>query len=156
MKTVTINIINYPNEALNKKCDKIDNIEVFRKTLHMMKAYVEEEKNEAAGLAMPQIGLNKRAFVARIDGRTEVVINPMMLRPSGGKVSSLEGCLSIPGKTARVKRYKSRKVVYTNLDGHRIKKTLKGFDARVFQHEFDHLEGILITDIAEEVMQKAN
>lgn len=99
----------------------------------------------AAGLAAPQIGVCLRVFVFRDTSRTDtfkVAINPTITRFDNPLVTRSEGCLSYPGVDAKVARYKAIKVSYMNEDGVTVKEYLKGFEARVFQHELDHLDGI--------------
>ena len=100
------------------------------------------------GLAGPQAGVNLRIFVVSPDGTREnakVYINPE-ITVSGGLEATEEGCLSLPGIFAKVKRYKKCTVTATDLDGNRFTEEGKGLLVRAFQHEFDHLEGTLIKD----------
>ena len=79
----------------------------------------------------------------------EVVINPKILSKSKETAKEFEGCLSIPGIRAKVLRHKKIEVSYTNLGGILVKQKFSDFVARIFQHEFDHLNGILILDRAD-------
>ena len=101
------------------------------------------------GLAAPQIGWNARLFVcnpSREDGGTDrVFINPEILSWSGRDVRE-EGCLSLPGILGKVVRPTSIRIRAYDLDGEEIEEEMEGLLARVFQHEHDHLEGILIID----------
>ncbi len=94
------------------------------------------------GLAAVQVGYMKRIFVMRWDGVDRVVINPMILKHSSKRVSMIEGCLSFPGKEVSVKRSQWIEVSYVDVSGLLIAGTLQGMGARIFQHEFDHLNGI--------------
>lgn len=104
----------------------------------------------AAGLAAPQIGISKRIFIYswnRSDNM-EVVINPTILKQSRTVTTSWEACFSAmqpnaTSKAAQVTRPDTISVSYFNLEGQELKKELEGFAARVFQHENDHLEGIV-------------
>lgn len=138
-------IVQHPAPILEKVANPIEDINEYEADLNEMKAYVEEPKNNAAGLAMPQIGISKRAFVAFIEGKVEIFINPRILKKSKGMISLTngEGCLSIPDVKGVVPRHKKIDVVYTDINGERVSKTLVDVDAIVFQHEFDHLDGIL-------------
>lgn len=105
------------------------------------------------GLAAPQVGVLKRFFVAELppdeedetSGQAYIIFNPEIVKGRGEQIG-LEGCLSIPGWVGEVAR--DEQVVVKGLDEHgkgvRIK--AEGYLARVFQHEIDHLDGILFTD----------
>lgn len=96
--------------------------------------------HKGCGLAANQLGITKRFFVFQ-DG---IAINPILLRHGLHTEWASEGCLSFPGMTIPVKRHKIIDVAYTNALGDRIERTLTGSTARCFQHELDHLNGIVI------------
>lgn len=98
------------------------------------------------GIAAPQIGVGKR--VAIINGRDGpfAIINPRIIRRSLRTATDEEGCLSIPGVFGLVRRPKTVTVAFTDLDGHAHKDKVTGLLARVFQHEIDHLNGVLFID----------
>lgn len=101
------------------------------------------------GLAAPQVNVSKRLFVMKPNffSKAQAVINPTIDYNSGaGTKYSSEGCLSIPGETFKVKRFKDINVTYFNRYGEYQAENLSGFKAIVFQHEYDHLNGILISD----------
>ncbi len=101
------------------------------------------------GLAAPQVNHSIRLFVMQPSSmkKAEAVINPMVSYVTElGMKNSREGCLSIPGKSFTVKRYKELKANYYNRDGEYVTEHAKGFRAIVFQHEYDHLNGNLISD----------
>jgi len=98
------------------------------------------------GLAAPQVGVAKRIIV--IDGQEEgliILVNPKIVEREG-EASEEEGCLSLPGIYSEVKRSKKVTVEGINQKGEKIKITRDGLIGRVFQHEIDHLEGILFID----------
>ena len=106
--------------------------------------------NEGIGLAAPQVNISRRMFVidlSLIDEELEAraYVNPEILNSSGSEKFE-EGCLSIPGIRADVVRPTQIRVRYQTLDGETVEEEMEGLLARVFQHEFDHLEGILFTD----------
>jgi peptide deformylase len=132
----------------------------FGELIEIMKVTLE---GRGVGLAAPQIGVSLRMFVmkdpkervemdreASIKERSaipfEVVINPVWRAVGDEKVTFPEGCLSIPVLTAAVPRYRTIEAEWTTLDGAPRKQTLVGWPARIFQHEYDHLEGTLYTD----------
>lgn len=103
--------------------------------------------NEArgVGLAAPQVGQSLRVFLANPTGELEdllVCINPEVT-PHGPTESVEEGCLSLPELHANVVRPTLVKMSWTDLDGTRRTDEFEGFLARILQHEFDHLEGVL-------------
>lgn len=104
-------------------------------------------QHKGVGLAGPQAGWDARIFVANPAGQgTEkewVAINPRIVS-SSGRVSEEEGCLSFPGIYVTVIRAKKIEVEYQDRTFTSQRRTLQDFDARVFQHEFDHLENILL------------
>lgn len=81
------------------------------------------------------------------------MINPVILEHSNTKSYDIEGCLSLPKITGRVKRYDHVKVKFTDIQNQTHTQIYKGFDARVIQHEIDHLDGVMFIDIAEEIYE---
>lgn len=99
------------------------------------------------GLAAPQVGISLRLIVVGDeDGRRpRAFINPV-ITSAGGRATAEEGCLSIPGIWANVTRSAWIEVETTNEDGERTSFRADGLMARVFQHELDHLDGVLFID----------
>ena len=95
------------------------------------------------GLAAPQIGVQKQLFVYDVDDEPQVLINPKIIESSGEWVYD-EGCLSIPGLYVEISRPKLVLVEATNLDGNTIQIEADELLARLFQHEIDHLQGVLM------------
>ncbi len=102
------------------------------------------KEHNGIGISAIQIGHPIRVFLA--GSPPQVFINPTILERSGYTKVDWEGCLSCPGAHVRVRRAHSITLKYTDLEGKEIKRKFKGFDARVIQHEFDHLNGFLILD----------
>jgi peptide deformylase len=105
------------------------------------------------GLAAPQIGISKRVIVVDPqDGETGLIgmVNPEIVEAEGEQLGP-EGCLSIPGLNGEVKRYMRIRVKGLDENGEERIIDAEGFLARIFQHEIDHLNGILFTDIAETI-----
>jgi peptide deformylase len=104
------------------------------------------------GLAGNQAGLSRRIVVANIEADPErkdlemVIINPRILWRSPETVREEEGCLSLPGLRANITRAAAVRVEYLTLTGERVTEEAEGFRAKMFQHECDHLEGLLILD----------
>jgi peptide deformylase len=111
---------------------------------------------KGVGLAGPQVGLQKRIFVTHAEGDgPRVFINPSIIWTSQEQVNFEEGCLSLPGVYADVKRPEKIKVQAWNEKGRAFTLDISGMLSRVVQHEYDHLEGILFIDrIAEAKREK--
>lgn len=103
---------------------------------------------EGVGLAAPQVGLPVRFMIAYVEGEVRPFVNPKIVWSSSQTEVDEEGCLSIPGLYGLVERAVEVEVEYEDLSFQRHRKRLAGFDARVVQHEIDHLNGILISDRA--------
>lgn len=99
-----------------------------------------KNKLGGSGLAAPQIGRSKRFFVWDFG----LVINPEILQHGHAVETDAEGCLSYKGYRTEIPRFKKILVKYTNDANQEVIKELTGYLARVFQHEMDHLSGILI------------
>lgn len=108
------------------------------------------EVNEGIGLAAAQVNVRKRVFVINKqlineEWSAQAYVNPAILSQSGHETLE-EGCLSLPGIRAEVDRPFTIKVRYQNVKGEIIEEDMEGLLARVFQHEYDHLQGILFID----------
>lgn len=99
-----------------------------------------------AGLAAPQIGVGLRVCVVKgDDNQIYQLVNPELVKGSGTQVG-YEGCLSYPGWVGEVARYDTTIVKGLNRKGKAVRIKSEGFTARAFQHEIDHLDGVLFTD----------
>jgi peptide deformylase len=105
------------------------------------------------GLAAPQVGVQKRLFVYDWGDGPGVLINPE-IRESHGEWTFEEGCLSVPGLSWEIVRPKSIQVVGIDLDGNTVDFDLDEYEARVFQHELDHLEGVLLLEHLEDDVRR--
>jgi peptide deformylase len=130
-----------------------------KESLEMIQTLIDSflEKDDAVGLAAPQIGINKRIIVFRNKrfedkGKVknaddfEVLVNPRISQTRGEKVTAAEGCLSCPDVQVEVSRFPEIKVRAVDARGEKINKKYLDFVARVIQHEVDHLDGKLIVD----------
>lgn len=104
------------------------------------------EDVDGAGLAAPQIGVSQRVFTYRIDGVEGHIINPVLENSGDYQADHVEGCLSIPGLAFPVRRFRATRATGVDLDGNPVTVEGEGMLARCFQHETDHLDGILFTD----------
>lgn len=145
-------------QFLRQKCSDVDNI-VGNKDLQLlierMKATMDIESG--VGIAAPQVGIAKNIFLfTRIDQPDYPVvaaINPKIINHSEETICfERDGCLSIPETSGNSVRYSWVEVEYTNEDGKLVREVLEGysradnFTGVIFQHEYDHLQGILFTD----------
>ncbi|MGH2695310.1 MAG: peptide deformylase [Actinomycetota bacterium] len=106
------------------------------------------------GLAAPQLGVLERIFVWEVEERHGAVVNPVIVERSKEEVEEEEGCLSLPGLLFPVRR--SERVVIEGLDenGRAVREEGSELLARVFQHEIDHLDGVLFIDRLPEALRK--
>jgi peptide deformylase len=144
-------IITLGNELLRQKAASVKKITAeYAKTAEKMLTTLHEGKG--IGLAGPQIGLMERIFIVHIEGDTpRVFINPSIIETSQETVKYEEGCLSVPGVWADLMRPKSVKVQAWNEKGRPFTLEADGILARVIQHEYDHLDGVLFIDRLSEI-----
>ncbi len=144
-----LRILHYPDPILKQVCAPIDQIDDGLRTLARDMA----ETMYAApgvGLAAPQIGISRRLIVLDCSSRDEApellsCVNPEIVEREGEAYEE-EGCLSVPEYYARVSRSARVKVRYLDLEGNRVEREADGLLAIAFQHEIDHLDGILFID----------
>jgi peptide deformylase len=113
------------------------------------------EDVEGAGLAAPQVGISLRVFTYRIGGVEGHIINPVLENSEDYQPDEVEGCLSIPGLGFPVRRFRATRVTGLDVNGNPVSVDGEGMLARCFQHETDHLDGILFTDRLEGEDRKA-
>ena len=106
---------------------------------------------DGVGLSANQVGLNEKMFVAEVDHKFYAIFNPKIIKKSDEKNEMEEGCLSVPDKFGTVIRADKVWLEGQNADGKKLKIKARGFLARVFQHELDHLEGKLFIDRSKDV-----
>ena len=140
-------ITRYPAEVLAHKAEPVEKIDedIHRLVKEMTKIMLERK---GIGLAAPQAGVSLRLFIISLDGTAQnvkVYINPTVT-PDGTVVANEEGCLSVPGVFTKIRRYKKCKVTATDLDGNQFSEEAEGLYARALQHEYDHIEGIIIVN----------
>lgn len=140
------------DDILRKRALEIDDISEDLKTLISDMITTVKAVN-GLGIAAPQVYESKRVFImaskpsVRYPNAPKMepiaIINPVIIEYSGAVTKDWEGCLSIPGIRGYVPRYESVKTQFITLDGQKHVQQFDGFIARIFQHEFDHLEGIV-------------
>ncbi|MBN2789964.1 MAG: peptide deformylase [Candidatus Delongbacteria bacterium] len=157
----------YGAEVLNQIAEEVTEItEDLRNTIEDM--IIECPKANGIGLAAPQIGISKRFFVVtmlsyeneqgeKVPSFKEAFINPV-ITDRKGSIKMEEGCLSVPGIYEIVERPEEISVKYTDLNGEEKIINAYGMLARVIQHEYDHLDGVLfisrIPQIKKDLLKK--
>ena len=106
---------------------------------------------DGVGIASPQVGKNIRVFIVNEKSGAKVYINPTISFLSEATIDSEEGCLSVPGMWGVVPRAKKIHVQALDRHARRVEFDAKGFSAIVFQHEYDHLNGVLFIDKATQI-----
>ena len=149
------NVVRNDNEFLGKKSRPVTQfddklaalIDDMRDTLR---------KEQGAGLAAPQVGILRRIFIADLNCDGEILkefINPEIISKTGKNDRYLEGCLSYPGRSFRIVRANKVKMRAQDVKGEWFEITAEDFLARCLLHEYDHLEGITIPMIGDEVFE---
>ncbi len=145
------------NPILRTKAKAVESFDGALESLveNMKETMLEEDPETQVtgiGLAANQIGVDARVILvtmnikSRNNAKVLVMVNPEIVEVSKETVVMEEGCLSVPGKFGKVRRPAKVKVRWKNVKGAESEKRLEGWDARIFLHEFDHLEGRLFTD----------
>jgi len=144
-----LQLITYPHPTLRHRSKPILRVDAQLKQLVEQMFEIMYEFR-GVGLAANQVNLPIRLFIANPSGDKEegpelVFINPV-INKAKGSAEAEEGCLSLPGINAHVKRYKSLQINAYDLSGNEIKTEVDGFLGRIVQHEIDHLDGVLFID----------
>lgn len=147
---VAMKIVNYPHPALRVKTRPVTTID---KDLQLTAGRMLElmYKQEGLGLAAPQVALDHQLLVINFKGDPEqkdmevVAVNPVVMDQKGS-FSDREGCLSFPGLYQNIRRSKTVTVQYYDLAGQPKQMTCSDLAARIWQHEIDHLNGVLFID----------
>ena len=145
----SLQLITYPHPTLRHRSKPVVRVDAQLKQLvdEMFEIMYEFR---GVGLAANQVNLPIRLFIANPSGDREegpelVFINPV-INKAKGSAEAEEGCLSLPGINAHVKRNKSLHINAYDMSGNEIKTELDGFLSRIVQHEIDHLDGVLFID----------
>jgi len=152
-------VIKLPHPTLRRKAHKVDTFD--RDLQKLVKDMIETMRDEpGVGLAAPQVNISQRLIVVEYpeddsieDAPTKVyvVANPEFSSMSDEKVMGVEGCLSVPNLFGDVERAQAVTVTGQNQQGKDITINASGWLARIFQHEVDHLNGVLFVDRAEKL-----
>ncbi len=151
-------IVTIPDPVLRRKAHKVTDI---NKDLQTLIDDMVETMREApgVGLAAPQVNISERVIVVEYGDEEDeeapkklyTLINPEITQASEEKVTGVEGCLSIPGLVGEVERAEAITVRGLNRRGKPVRIHAEGWLARIFQHEVDHLDGVLYPDRATKV-----
>ncbi len=139
-----LEIKKFNEPILREKCKKVEKVDkkIRKLVIDMVQTM---KKSQGIGLAAPQIGVSKKVITVLDpeNHRLLGLINPKILKKSKEKEMGEEGCLSFPGIFLKIKRAQEVEVEGLDINGNEIKLKAQGLLARVFQHEIDHLDGIL-------------
>ena len=144
-------ILLVPNELLRQKANRLINItsEDIKIANQMMDTMI---KAPGVGLAANQVGILKQIITINFEDKENdkranyILFNPSIIEYSEEKVIMEEGCLSLPEQYANIERPKKIILQYIDENQKNIKKEIDGYEARILQHEIDHLSGILFVD----------
>jgi peptide deformylase len=157
--TESLQIAQLGNPILRQQAQRVDNIsdECIQRLIDNLIATA--TASNGVGIAAPQVSESLRLFIvasrpnARYPNAPEMeptaMINPRIIAHSTETVKGWEGCLSIPGIRGLVPRYQAIEVEYISREGQLHRQELTDFVARIFQHEYDHLDGIVFLDRVE-------
>src|SRR5512138_2522013 len=156
-------IVTLPDPVLRRKARPVSTFDGNLQTL--IDDMVETMRDApGVGLAAPQVGISERLIVIEyaeppeegeedkeVKPKLYVVANPEIVKASDEKVLGVEGCLSIPGLVGEVERHEKVQVKGLNRRGQPVKIKAEGWLARIFQHEIDHVNGVVFPDLATRV-----
>ncbi len=151
-------VVTIPDGVLRKKAHKVTNFDKDLTTL-VDDMFETMRKAPGVGLAAPQVGISQKVIVVEYaeeedkKPKSYAVINPEIIKTSAETELGIEGCLSIPNLVGEVERFSAVVVKGSNQMGKPVRIKANGWLARIFQHEIDHLDGILFTDRATRVWQ---
>jgi peptide deformylase len=155
-----LDIVTFPDPFLRLKAKQVTKFDAELQTL-IENMFETMRAAPGVGLAAPQIGESLRLIVVEYTEDEDenakpkkyVLVNPEIVKRSEETITDLEGCLSLPGLAGTVERHQSVTVKAKNRFGKPIKIEAEEWLARIFQHEIDHLDGVLYIDRAEEVFE---
>jgi peptide deformylase len=137
----------WPDPVLRMRAQEVEDFDDdLRRLVQRMRSLMVDANG--VGLAGNQVGVLRRVFVFRAGEEDEVVaaVNPRILEPSEERASDDEGCLSLQKVLVPVERHESLTLEAEDAEGALLRLQLSGLEARVVQHELDHLDGVLILD----------
>jgi peptide deformylase len=152
-----LKIIYWPDPRLLKMSKPVSSFDPSLRAL-AERMFVLMREAKGVGLAAPQVGQNLRMFVINPTGEPQddrVYVNPILTNADGEEEGE-EGCLSLPGIHVNITRNRSIHISARDLDNVPIEQDAAGYIARIWQHEYDHLNGTLLTDRMGPVARMAN
>ncbi len=135
-------LFDYSNSILKRKCEEVKEITEEIKILGQRMIETMRE-SQGVGLAASQVGELKRIIIIQMEKGPRIFINPEIIKKSKETETMEEGCLSFPGLFLKIKRAKMVEIEALNESGEKIQFKVDGFIACIFQHEIDHLDGVL-------------
>ncbi len=155
-----LDIVTFPEPSLRLKSKQVTKFDTELQTL-IDNMFETMRAAPGVGLAAPQIGESLQLVVVEYSEDEDenarpkkyVLVNPEIVKRSEEMVTDIEGCLSLPGLAGRVERHEAVSIKAKNRFGKPLKIEAEGWLARIFQHEIDHLDGVLYIDRAEEVFE---
>ena len=149
----TKTVLHHPNQQLRKHSAPCTKDEILHED---MQAFVNDmidtmKIENGVGLAAPQVDKHIRLIICETDNGPEAYFNPEIIKVSTGMRDSEEGCLSVPNVYGVVRRHKQVKVQALNRHGEPVSIKARGLLSVIFQHEIDHLDGVLFIDRAHKI-----
>lgn len=161
--TEILQIAQLGNPSLRQQAKPVDNVRDERIQKLVDALIATAASANGVGIAAPQVAESYRLFIVASRPNLRypnaptmeptAMLNPRIISHSAEMVKGWEGCLSIPGIRGLVPRYQSIEVEYTSRDGKLHRQELTDFVARIFQHEYDHLDGIVFLDRVESTQE---
>ena len=151
----------YPDEVLNRVAEPVELDAKAKFLANRLLAALDADRKGRLAVAAPQIGVSKRAFSYRLSGGymedvedktipvKGVAFNPVVISESESTRIATEGCLSFPGRSFAISRPGKIEVEWTDVKGNVYRTVMLNMAARVFLHEIDHLDGVLVIDRVE-------
>jgi peptide deformylase len=148
LETLEFSLTLYPEPVLRKVAQPVAEFDdKVKATVAAM--FTRMRASHGVGLAAPQVGLGQRILVLNPTGEAAddlALVNVSILERSGALTTFEEGCLSFPDIYAEIKRPERCKIAYWTPEGEPVEREFDGFTSRIVQHEYDHLEGVLLVD----------
>lgn len=143
-------IVIFPHPTLRKVCDPVHTFDAELRQL-VEEMYEAMHRAPGVGLSAPQVDVPRRVLVVDISigqdpGSRRTLVNPEILATNGPTVAMDEGCLSFPGMSIEIVRPEGVRVRFQTVEGEPVEEEASGLLARVYQHEIDHLDGVLYFD----------
>lgn len=144
----TFPVLTYKDASVRQRSIEVPREEITTKEFQdfLDKLTKTMKVEDGIGIAAPQIGINKRVFIAHIKHQNMTFINPVIIKSSEATVETEEGCLSVPNVWGIVTRPKKVTIKAIDRHGRDMELDLKNLEAVVVQHELDHLDGVLFVD----------